>query len=83
MTLQTGRAPLGVMGGSRFASLCEDSLPLLLPCSLALLTTCQCGLCPQVNSVGPFTLPSSLGAKYACHSLAWAEQLFLGAAPSP
>ena len=70
----------GAECGSWFASLCMDSHP----CSLALLTTCQCGLCPQVNSLGPFTLSlASLGVKCDCHSLALPVQPFLGAAQSP
>lgn len=51
-------------------------------CNLALLAMCQHGLCPQVNPLGPFTLPCPLGGWCACHSLALAEQLFWGTAVS-
>lgn len=89
VSLQTGSAPFGVMGGLQFASLCKDSLPLLLLCCLCVL---QLGFADHV-SVWPLSPGEPLGALHSalslpgagcgCHSLALAEQSFLGTAPSP
>ena len=89
VSLQTGSAPFGVTGSLQFASLYKDSLPLLLLCCLCAL---QLGFADHV-SVWPLSPDeplgalhsalSLLGARCVCHSLALAEQPFLGTAPPP